>query len=92
MGRRVIKIADVMVGIFLKQGVRAVVPVEPLEDVRVLNARMGRGTVELLVESSSWPDNGTPVFDDTPVHDAVFRRVPEQPIVEDNPDGEVRGA
>ena len=51
MGRAVVKVADALIGVVLKDGMNAVLIEKPLHDVRVIDSRYKGWCVELLLES-----------------------------------------
>lgn len=79
-GRARITIGGELVAIFLKSGMRAVVPVMPIRDVTVVDVRLGRyGTIQLLIESPdlSGPDDAT--IENAPDVNVVMSR---EPVIE----------
>ena len=77
-GRAKLQITDLLVSIFLQNGISAVRPTTPLHDVAVLDARLNdrTGVVELLLEGRGDELKGPPAatIDDAPVLDYSFQR------------------
>jgi hypothetical protein len=75
MGRRIVRIADVLVGVVLASGMNAGVrPQNPLKDVKVIDARFRDYLIELLIESPDLHDHGDALWDTAPELDITMVR------------------
>lgn len=76
MGRAVLKISDVFVGLGLSTGLHAVTPLRPLRDVKVLDARHmeATGHLELLLEGDDLIGSKDATLDTAPSLDVVLER------------------
>jgi hypothetical protein len=72
MGRARLRIGIELVSMFLKSGWRAAVPATPLRDVRVIDARFGKWTVDLLLESPDLLGSSASTLETAPEFSATF--------------------
>lgn len=73
MGRRKLMIADALVGMFLKDGWRAVRPVDPARETQVIAARFMDWRIELLVESPDFQGHENATLNDAPAWSVTMR-------------------
>ena len=72
MGRARLKIGAELIALFMKSGCRAVTPVTPLRDLKIVDARLGEWTVDLLLESPDLHGSDDATIAGAPEFSATF--------------------